>query len=182
LAAPFTFKSKNYIFRLMIVTESECNASIIPRLDHFASLTGGIHCAVLFLHPATANESSNPLQTFQNLQYLLMTNAIDLTIHYLPDVASLPKVVKALITLPREADSKELATPNVLTQVLPFCSISPPMSQQALVVLTDIAPSLRGLSSLQSDEYCVERMVESGAHVEEAEACVEFWRDEYLPE
>jgi len=180
LAVPLPYS--NHIYRLLILTEADCDdETILLRLDHFYSLSGGSHCSILFLANATSTISKSQ-QCFQQIHYLVMTNAIDLTIHYVPDVASLPQIVKACVTLPAREEVRAVAEPNALTQVLPFCSIASPMSQQALIVLTDIAPSMRGLSALQSNDFIVERMVQSGVSVQEAEACVEFWRDEYLPE
>jgi hypothetical protein len=176
------FKSKSITFRLLILTENDCKSSILPRVDHFYSLTGGSHCAILYVQSTVTDDSSNPHQSFQDLQYLLLTNTIDLTMHYVSDASSLPSIVKALTTPPCDSEVIKTPVPNVLTQLLPFCSITLPMSQQALTILTDLAPSMRGLSRLQTDEHVVDQMVESGVTMEEAEACVAFWRDEYLPE
>lgn len=55
------------------------------------------------------------------------------------------------------------------------------MTQQSLTILSDMYPSLRAMSSIQTDATIQERM-EAAGMCKEAEACSEFWKMEYLAE
>ena len=71
--------------------------------------------------------------------------------------------------------------PIAATTVLPYCTLEPPLSLEALTVLSDIYPTMRGIASMQS-EGNVWAMTDNGMCKAEAEACLEFWKDEYLAE
>jgi hypothetical protein len=71
--------------------------------------------------------------------------------------------------------------PIAATSVLPYCTIEPPMSQEALTIISDMFPNLQSLTILQRDEGTRTRISKSMCEAE-VEACLDFWKEEYLAE
>jgi len=72
--------------------------------------------------------------------------------------------------------------PTAVTELLPYCTSAPPMSDDAAATTTDLFLSLRELAMFHNRQEVSWRLVNSGVFAEEARAVVEFWDEEFVVE
>jgi hypothetical protein len=177
-------------YRGLILTQSctlDINKSVtLSRAQRFEALTGSINAAIFFLPstlPANAARDNSSvqdqLQSFQNLQLLLLNNEILIPVLYTSSPAALCSALKCLTGM--EHGSAEPNIPIAATSVLPYCTLEPPMSQEALTIISDMFPNLQSLTILQREEGTRTRIGKSMCEAE-VEACLDFWKEEYLAE
>lgn len=182
------FGTKQY--RVLVLTQSSTldanKAFTLSRVQHFEDLTGGTDSAILFQHSEPFRDAAKNsmlaqemLQSFQNLQYLLLSNDISIPLLYISSPTALCRALQCLTAA--EHNSAEPNLPIAATSVLPYCTVEPPMSQEAFTVLSDMFPCMRSVASMQREES-LWRMVGKGMCETDAEACLEFWKEEYLAE
>jgi hypothetical protein len=177
----------NSTHRILILTESSVSpiskAPTLSRVQHFEALTGGTDSFIFFV-PSTPSAGraltcQHVLQAFQDLQFFLLSHSILIPVLYVSAPEALPSALKCL-TMGRTRCT-EPAPPPAVTAVLPYCTVEPPMSQEALTILSDLYPNMRSLAGLQSEENTM-RMMAAGMSEAEAEDCLAFWKEEFLAE
>jgi hypothetical protein len=176
--------SENKVFRAIVLTPS-CASERMPqtleRVQKFTALTAGVDCTVFFL-PATA--TAVVPREFQDIQVALIKAGMFLPFEILPNEHVILDILRTY------ADSRELlglpsqdgpAVPMASIDVLPYCSLESPMSTATFMALSDMFPSLRHVSKIGTDEVQLDDLVRAGFSEEQAEACISFWSDEWLP-
>ena len=194
-----TRKARFLIFTVSNLTCSNTDHSRI-RLRQFVSLTGGRHSAVIFLlysshFPSPESydvgtvtsrhthqqHAISGLEGFSHLQTLLLTSNISIPILPVLSPTSFPQIIDRFIDGAQSIIHKP-SIPKAVTELLPYCTSAPPMSEDAAATTTDLFPSLREWAMFRNKQEALWRLVNNGVSEEEASAVVEFWDEEFVVE
>jgi len=165
------------IRRMIVLTPSCINDANKPatlsKVQRFHALNGGKFCCILF--PLFSLTHPNPHQAFIDLQFFLfITNRLLISIIHLPTQNDLSTVCKTLATPPQLLPS--IPSINLVTDVLPSCTRNPPLSQEAITVLTDVYSSIKDMARIPRDSDFIPNMVAAGMNKAEAEDIYDFYR------
>ena len=159
----------------------------IARITRFSTLSSGNSCALIFHLSAVAGKKDDALSTFPTLIHAL--NVLQIHLHEarlnLPILPlSNPTALSTILTTfakpftqPRAPGPK---LPIAAMDVLPFCTTNAPMRRETLVKVTDVVGCLKDVASLGEGD--VGRLIEGGLRMEDVEAMLGFWEEEWVVE
>ncbi|TLD24505.1 hypothetical protein E2P81_ATG11841 [Venturia nashicola] len=198
LAIPISSQGAPRSLRVIILTQSSISPekidATLSRLQHFEYLTGGTDSAIIFpLFPVSGpinakTKASEPFPTalhaFTRTQLFLMDHSINIPILPLSTPCALPKVINSFISSLNSslAVSAMMKPVNAAVDVLHYATGSGSMPQEVYIAMTDMFTSMRDVAGMGMGEETRSRLIQRGLSEDEAEACMQFWVEEWICE
>lgn len=186
------------LLRVVVLTPSCTTSETFPttllRLEHLASLTGGVDVAVIFhLCPSTSNSNGidHPhavdlgITGLARLNSTLLTHPSisALTVLPLPTASALPTLLQAYVTNLTKCMASIRAEPTTKSwKLLPHCTVNGQLDRQECYYLTDVFESLSDLANALNTHPKDKRVEQLTSLLgpETMREIVDFWREEWV--
>ncbi|KAF2404037.1 hypothetical protein EJ06DRAFT_547086 [Trichodelitschia bisporula] len=174
--------SRNDHLSILIVSpdgmSSSREASTIIRIERLAALTGCAHTLIVFLFPAIDVHARAPAA---NALSALQLRLCMLALNVPAVVLDSPEKLGALVTQYRESRRQNGPKPQVLDRLdlVRSCTMAPPMSDAALLRLTEAYPSFADMACMGADPRAKTTLEMTGMDEAEAEGMLAFWKEEW---